>query len=73
MEGYDIYVFSVKATCYGLPKMIFTKRIKGNLIALGTHGRKGISHLINGSLAEEIANHTDAIVWISPIRSNAMV
>ena len=41
----------------------FTKSIKGNLIAMGTHGRKGISHLLNGSLAEDVANHTDSLIW----------
>ncbi len=41
----------------------FTKSIKGNLIAMGTHGRKGISHLLKGSLAEDVANHTDSLIW----------
>ncbi len=41
----------------------FTKSIKGNLIAMGTHGRKGISHMINGSLAEDVVNHTDCPIW----------
>lgn len=41
----------------------FTKSIKGNLIAMGTHGRKGISHLLNGSLAEDVVNHSDCPIW----------
>jgi nucleotide-binding universal stress UspA family protein len=41
----------------------FTKSVKGDLIAMGTHGRKGISHLINGSLAENVVNHTQSSVW----------
>lgn len=41
----------------------FTKSIKGNLIAMGTHGRKGISHMINGSLAEDVVNHTNRPIW----------
>lgn len=41
----------------------FTKSIKGNLIAMGTHARKGISHIINGSLAEDVVNHTDYPIW----------
>lgn len=43
--------------------MNFTKSIKGNLIAMGTHARKGIPHMINGSVAENVVNHTDAPIW----------
>lgn len=41
----------------------FTKQIKGNMIAMGTHGRKGISHFLNGSLAEDVVNHADLPIW----------
>ena len=27
------------------------------MIAMATHGRKGLSHLIAGSIAEDIVNH----------------
>jgi len=37
----------------------FSDEINANLIAIETHGRTGIAHLINGSLAEDIANHID--------------
>lgn len=41
----------------------FTKWIKGDLIAMGTHGRKGIAHFLNGSLAEDVVNHADCPMW----------
>ncbi len=41
----------------------FTKRIKGDLIAMRTHGRKGLAHFLNGSLAEDIVNHVDKPIW----------
>ncbi|HEY0656492.1 MAG TPA: universal stress protein [Chryseosolibacter sp.] len=41
----------------------FAKSIDADLIAVGTHGRKGISHLINGSLAENIVNHSKSAIW----------
>lgn len=41
----------------------FTKNIKGDLIAMGTHGRKGLSHLVNGSLAEDVVNHSECPIW----------
>jgi len=41
----------------------FTKFVKGDIIAMGTHGKKGITHLLNGSIAEDVANHTDSVIW----------
>lgn len=41
----------------------FTKSIKGDLIAMRTHGRKGLAHFLNGSLAEDIVNHADRPIW----------
>lgn len=41
----------------------FRDTIKGDMIAMGTHGRKGIAHIVNGSLAEDVVNHTDRLVW----------
>jgi len=36
----------------------FAESVKADLIALTTHGRTGISHLLLGSVAEEVANHS---------------
>ena len=41
----------------------FTKSIKADMIAMGTHGRVGISHFLNGSLAEDVVNHADCPIW----------
>lgn len=41
----------------------FTKLMDGDLIALGTHGRTGLAHMIHGSLTESLVNHTDHLVW----------
>jgi len=41
----------------------FTNSIKGDLIAMGTHGRKGIAHFLNGSLAEDVVNHAICPIW----------
>lgn len=41
----------------------FTKSIDGDLIAMGTHGRKGISHLFSGSLTEDVVNHGSNLIW----------
>ena len=36
----------------------FSKDNKIDLIAMGTHGRKGLMHLLSGSIAEDVVNHS---------------
>ena len=36
----------------------FSNSVGADLIAVSTHGRKGLSHLFRGSLSEDIANHS---------------
>ncbi|QCR21791.1 universal stress protein [Pontibacter sp. SGAir0037] len=36
----------------------FAQEIKADLIMLATHGRTGLSHLLSGSIAEDLVNHT---------------
>ena len=44
---------------YNIAKGIinFAKFIDADLIGMGTHGRKGISHFFNGSRGEDVVNH----------------
>ena len=37
--------------------MNYAKSQKADLIAIGTHGRKGLAHFFNGSLSEGLVNH----------------
>ena len=41
----------------------FTSNRPNSIIALGTHGRKGLAHIINGSVAEDLAHHASSPVW----------
>ncbi|MDQ3394892.1 MAG: universal stress protein [Bacteroidota bacterium] len=41
----------------------FAADINADLIALGTHGRSGIMHLLSGSIAEDVVNHAKRPVW----------
>ena len=41
----------------------YTESVKGNLIAMGTNGRRGLSHLMSGSKAEDIVNHGKSLIW----------
>jgi len=48
----------------------FSDEIKADLIAIETHGRTGIAHLINGSLAEDVVKHEARPVLSVKIKEN---
>jgi nucleotide-binding universal stress UspA family protein len=41
----------------------FSSKFKNKMIAMATHGRRGINHLMSGSIAEDIVNHMDCPIW----------
>jgi nucleotide-binding universal stress UspA family protein len=48
--------------------MNFTVEIKADMIAMGTHSRKGLAHLFSGSVAEEVVNQMDCPIWTYSIK-----
>lgn len=61
LKDYTIRVFNHTDEERGI--LEFSNSVKGDIIAMGTHGRKGIAHLLNGSLAEDVVNHNRGLVW----------
>ena len=57
LSNYSINIYNA----FNIEKGItdFSDETNADLIAIETHGRTGIAHLINGSLAEDVANHID--------------
>ena len=43
--------------------MDFSRRINAGLVVMGTHARKGLSHLFMGSITEDVVNHIAVPVW----------
>lgn len=41
----------------------FIKEVKGDMVAMATHGRRGLAHLMSGSVAEDVVNHIDCPIW----------
>ncbi len=41
----------------------FSAKFKNKIIAMSTHGRRGLNHLMRGSVAEDVVNHTDCPIW----------
>jgi nucleotide-binding universal stress UspA family protein len=70
LKDYTISVFNNRDEERGI--LEFTASIKGDLIAMGTHGRKGIAHLVNGSLAEDVVNHNKGLVWTYNLQQTAI-
>lgn len=41
----------------------YSREIGADMIAMATNGRRGLSHLLNGSIAEDVVNHVDCPIW----------
>ncbi len=41
----------------------FVKEINGDMIAMATHGRKGLAHALVGSVTESVVNHIRCPIW----------
>lgn len=61
LKDYSLHIFNHPNEEDGI--IHFTEFVKGDIIAMGTHSRRGFTHLINGSVAEDVANHTDSMIW----------
>ncbi len=48
--------------------MGFAQEINADMIALTTHGRRGLAHLFLGSVAEDVVNHASCPIWTYSIR-----
>lgn len=60
-RNYTLNVYNYPSEESGIIQ--FTSQIKGDLVAMGTHGRKGLAHFLNGSLAEDVVNHAKFPIW----------
>jgi nucleotide-binding universal stress UspA family protein len=48
--------------------LAFAHEAKIDLIVMGTHARKGVAHLFNGSITEDVVNHSHCPIWTSSIK-----
>ncbi len=62
LKDFSIHIYNDNNIEAGI--LNFAKEIEADAIVIATHGRKGIEHLINGSLAEDVVNHA-----ITPVLS----
>ena len=59
-DNYEFHVYNDDSVEKGI--LNFAKKVKADLVGIATHGRKGLSHFFNGSISEDLANHSDTPV-----------
>lgn len=57
--SYETYNFSNEEE--GI--VAYAEDVNADLIAIGTHQRKGVGHFFSGSIAEDVVNHSKVPVW----------
>lgn len=61
ISNYSINIYSDNVEEDGI--IYFSQDIDADMIALATHGRSGLLHLLSGSIAEDVVNHAKRPVW----------
>ncbi|WP_196891095.1 universal stress protein [Aureivirga marina] len=56
LKDYTINIYNDSSIERGI--LNFSNEIDADVIALNTHGRSGLSHLFNGSITEDLTNHS---------------
>lgn len=66
MSDYTVNVYKANNKETGI--INFTHWIQASMIAMGTHARKGLSHLFKGSVTEGVVNHVQCPIWTYVIK-----
>jgi nucleotide-binding universal stress UspA family protein len=67
LKNYTVNIFNHLSTEGGVVE--FAKMINADMIAIGTHGRTGLNHLFKGSIAEDLVNHTECLIWTCRLKN----
>ncbi|MEQ9406053.1 MAG: universal stress protein [Cyclobacteriaceae bacterium] len=66
IENCTIEIYNYKNEEDGI--IYYSEDTNADMIALGTHQRKGVGHFLAGSIAEDVVNHSSVPVWTSHIK-----
>jgi nucleotide-binding universal stress UspA family protein len=61
LQNYTVNIYNDLVEEDGI--IYFAEDINADIIALATHGRTGFMHLLSGSIAEDVVNHSKRPVW----------
>lgn len=67
ISNYTIDIYNYKNEEDGI--IYYAEDVKADMIALGTHQRKGVGHFLAGSIAEDVVNHSKVPVWTTHLKS----
>jgi nucleotide-binding universal stress UspA family protein len=68
LKDYTINIFNHPEFEDGVTE--FANMMQADMIAMGTHGRKGLSHFFLGSMAENIVNESKCLMWTSVMQES---
>jgi nucleotide-binding universal stress UspA family protein len=66
LKNYSLHIYNHIGGEEGI--LHFANDISADMIAMGTHGRQGLNHLMKGSLTENIVNHSTYMIWTSVMK-----
>jgi nucleotide-binding universal stress UspA family protein len=67
IENYTLQIFNDVSEEEGI--IYFSEKVNADLIAMATHGRTGFSHLLAGSIAEDVVNHSNRPVLTHVVKA----
>lgn len=62
-ENYSVNIYHDMDAEAGI--LSFARQVEADMIALGTHGRRGVARVRYGSMAEDIVSHAKPLIWTS--------
>ena len=66
VENYTVEIYNEATEEDGI--IYYSEDIDADMIALATHGRTGLRHLLSGSIAEDVVNHAQRPVWTCTVK-----
>ncbi|MEP2024773.1 MAG: universal stress protein [Reichenbachiella sp.] len=66
LKNYEVHISKAFHPEEGI--LTFGWQIKADMIAMSTHSHKGLIHLLVGSVAEDVVNHSKVPVWTCTIK-----
>ena len=63
----DFTTSTIEADFVDTGAVKFAEDVNAGLIVMGTHGKKGIAHIIGGSIAEDVVNESKIPILIFKI------
>lgn len=68
LENYTMQIFNDVTEEEGI--IYFAEKVNADLIAMATHGRTGFAHVLTGSIAEDVVNHSNRPVLTHVVKAH---